>query len=145
MSKTEIDNKNISFYLRGRDSGEFTAAVAYCVRDENIYGAFYGYAGGGEYDGGFFEVDQSDWNVRILGYDEAEGSDDSELFTELMALCGSMSDDEDSSMLSKEGLELLESGEQDEDDERVVILNNFDGDSLSDISEKWNISLRFES
>lgn len=145
MSKIEIEQKNISFYLKGRDSGEFSATVAYCVREECIYGAFYGYAGGGEYDGGFFEVDQSDWNVRILGYDEAEGSDNSELFNELMALCGSMSDDEDSSMLSKEGLELLESGEQAEDEERVLILNNFDEDSLSDVSEQWNISLRFDS
>ncbi len=62
-----------------------------------------------------------------------------------MAICGKMSDDEDGSMLSAEGLSLLKKGEDDGNDGIVVLLNEFDGDSLSEVSEQWNISLRFES
>jgi hypothetical protein len=56
-----------------------------------------------------------------------------------------MSDDEDGSMLSAEGLSLLKKGEDDGNDGIVVLLNEFDGDSLSEVSEQWNISLRFDS
>lgn len=39
--------ENTSFYLRGDSSGGFSSTVAYCVKYGRIFGAFYGYAGGG--------------------------------------------------------------------------------------------------
>ncbi len=137
--------ENTSFYLRGDSSGGFSSTVAYCVKDGRIFGAFYGYAGGGEYDGGFFSIDQESWETNVLGYDDVEEDEDSQTFNALMVLCGETSDDEDPSMLSEGGKTLLETGEDTEDGDRVVLINDFDGDLLSEVSEQWNISLRFES
>ena len=62
-----------------------------------------------------------------------------------MALCGKMSDDQDGSMLSEEGVSLLKKWEDYGNDAIVVLLNEFDGDSLPEVSDQWNISLRFDS
>jgi len=145
MSKSKLTLKDVSFYLKGDSSGGFAAAVAYLVKKNHIYGAFYGYAGGGDYDGGYFSISQDDWEIQILGFDQAEEDQNSDTYNALMALCGKMSDDEDGSMLSAEGLSLLKKGEDDGNDGIVVLLNEFDGDSLSEVSEQWNISIRFES
>ena len=145
MISNKFTIKNTNFYLKIGDSGEFLASVAYRAVDGYILGAFYGHAGGGAYDGGGFEIDRDDWSIKILSYDDVEESGNTEIFNGLMTLCVTMTDNEDSSVPSKEGKALLKKGQDAEDGGRVVLLNDFDGDALSDVSEQWNISLRFYS
>ncbi len=144
-NKREITLKNTSFYLRSDEDGSFFATVAYALIDGNVFGAYYGYAGGGVYDGGFFKLDLDSFEYKILDFSEAEESDDADIFNGLMQLCGETRDDDDQSQLSADGSALLESGEETEDGGKVCMVNGFDGDMLSEISENWNIFLRFES
>ncbi len=140
-----IQSSDMAFFLKGKKTGEFIAAIAYHIQDDTIYGAFYGYAGGGVYDGGFFKIHSNQQEFLILGYDDAEQDANSKLFYTLMGQCGDMSNDQDDdpSMLSSKGKYFLENAEVLEDNELFITLNNFDPDLISIVSTQWNISLRF--
>jgi hypothetical protein len=139
----EISISNTSFYLKTDEDGGFDSAVAYAVIENLIFGAFYGYAGGGDYDGGFFKLDTDTDEFSIRDYEQAEEDEFSNIYTDLMQLCGQVFNADDSSELTEDGVALNELGDDHESGGRVSLLNNFDGDLLAGISENWNISLKF--
>lgn len=139
---------NAVVYLRADSSKVFKYAVSYIGirKDDTIFllGAYFGYCGGGEYDGGFFIVAPAQGTFELVSYDEADNSDYSEEFSALMAVSGGFSSDEDPSECTDEALALLENA--DEDDGDLIYQDSvFDGDALSELSEAWGISLRFYS
>jgi len=57
-----------------------------------------------------------------------------------------MSDDKDRSMLSSKEFHLIKKKGENYANELIIVqLNEFDGDSLSEVSEQRNLSLRFDS
>lgn len=142
-----MNDFKITRYLRSDSSENFSTAIVYTVdeTDSTVYGAFYGYAGGGEYDGGFFKINSADDINQVLSYDEAEESDKSELFNNLMKICTGYCGEEESSELTEESHALLSTVEADENDEKIFCDDDFDGDIFSEISNMWCISLRFDS
>lgn len=145
MIYPRTQSSDMAFFLKGKKTGEFIAAIAYQIQNDIIFGAFYGYAGGGVYDGGFFKIYSNQQEFSILGYDDAEQDANSKLFYALMGQCGDMSNDQDDdpSMLSSKGKYFLENAVVLEDNESFITLNNFDSDLISIASTQWNISLRF--
>lgn len=146
-----VTAENTSLYVRGNSSGEFLCAIAYAITPKPdgstyLHGAYFGYVGGGEYDGGFFFIDTENNEYSVLDYESVEGRDDKEAFNALMSLCGQCSDDEDPSQLTEEASSLLnELGEETDDEELVYMTNAFDGDSLSEVSEQWPLFVKFQS
>lgn len=150
LIKKDDSKKSMLRYVRQNEAGEFLYGVVYSITvDPNgnslLNGAYYGYAGGGEYDGGYFKIDFEAETHNVLSFDEAESSEAFESLEPLMAECGSFYDNEDESYeLTDYAKSLLSNGIQDGDD--VIYMDeDFDGDALSEISEQWVISLRFES
>jgi hypothetical protein len=141
---TGLNFNSLPFYLKGNKSGNFIAAVAYTIKDESLFGAFIGYAGGGVYDGGFFDIDLLHGDFSLHSYDDAGNSPNSIIFKNLMQSCSEMFDDEDPSLLSIKGRALLKNLEHDSTNEITLIANDFDGDILCEVSNQWNISLRFD-
>lgn len=140
---------SVSVYLRSNKNKQFLHSISYAV-DENsdgdsiILGAFFGYIGGGDYDGGFFLIDPEKSVNKIFSYDEASTSNYSEIFDNLMSVAGSFCEDSDSSCLSKKGKALIKKSEKIEGD-LVYMSEEFDGDALAEISELWELTLKFES
>lgn len=150
LIKKDDRKKSMLRYVRQNEAGEFLYGVVYSITvDPNgnslLNGAYYGYVGGGEYDGGYFKIDFEADTHNVLSFDEAESSESFESLEPLMAECGSFYDNEDESYeLTDYAKSLLSNGIQDGDD--VIYMDeDFDGDALSEISEQWVISLRFES
>lgn len=147
--KVNSEAKNTSLYLRVDSSGDFDSSIAYGVFNRNdgstfFRGAYFGYAGGGEYEGGFFFIDLEKDQHRVFTFDEIESLDDKAIYNDLMSICGQCSADDEPSNLTDDAIEMLEHFGEDADDGcRVCFINGFDGDIISEISEKWNISLRF--
>ena len=57
-----------------------------------------------------------------------------------------MSDDKDRSMLSSKEFHFIKKKVENYANELIIVqLNGFDGDSLSEVSEQRNLSLRFDS
>ena len=140
------DSPQMQLYLRAQGTSRFLAAIGYRQATSEgepiIYGAFFGYAGGGDYESGYFL-----WNLftnegRVLPLDEIEGRDDQSRFEEVMAEIGQFNDDEDPEVLTSDGLHLIRQGEVDGDD-IVYMTPEFDGDILSDVSEEWPIFIKF--
>lgn len=135
--------------MRTSKKNEFLHCVTYTVAQNNegqttLLGAFFGYIGGGDYSGGYFTIDIENDASQVLSYEDAENSDDADVFEKLMGIAGSFCQDENPSELTKEGLNLIKLGEKIGGD-RVFLDDDFDGDSLAEISENWEITLRFES
>jgi hypothetical protein len=143
-------NDSIAYsYLRANSDKEYLHGIAYEINENPeghsiVLGAYFGYIGGGEYDGGFFLIDFENSINKILSYDDASSSDYSEIFDNLMGIAGSFCEDSDSSSLSKKGKMLIKKAEKSEGD-FVYMDEDFDGDMLAEISEIWQLTLKFES
>lgn len=138
-------------YLRSDSDGNLSSCVVYIEEwDEHkescrVRGACYGYAGGGVYEGSFFLIDFNKEQHQVLDFAEAEEAENSQLFDALMFECGRMyENDDETHKLTTYAEDLLKSGSEVEDG-IVYLDNDFDGDSLSQVSQNWSINLRFES
>ena len=130
------------------DESTVSASVVYVLsnKDETtwIYGAYYGYGGGGENDGGFFCLN-SEGEIQHLDFGEVDelGSESPELqslYESLIAKVWEVMDDDDGELkLNEAGTQLIA-----DCDDGVYLSDGFDGDALAGISGEWKITLRFE-
>ena len=108
-------------------------------------GAYYGYAGGGVNDGGFFSIDFENSVHKHIDFDELDemhenNKDHYDILESLMQKIWHFVDEDEGVMeLTNNGLEL------EIDDDGFWISDNFDTDMLAEISELWRISLRFSN
>ena len=107
-----------------------------------MLGAYYGYAGGGDNDGGFFSIDIENSIHKHINFDELEEMCESNVFHHsileslMQKLWHYVDEDNEIMTLTDSGLCL-------EHNDGVWVSDNFDGDMLSEISELWAISLKF--
>jgi hypothetical protein len=142
---------DIKRFIESDSDGNFSSAVIYLEEwdDEKTTcrqrGACYGYAGGGEYDGSFFIIDHENDDNRVLDYSEIEEDGNYQIFNALMFECGRMYEEIDGTYeLTEYAASLLKIGESTRDG-KVFMDDQFDGDSLSQVSEIWPINLKFSS
>ena len=108
-------------------------------------GAYYGYAGGGVNDGGFFSIDFENSVHKHIDFDELDemhenNKDHYDILESLMQKIWHFVDEDEGVMeLTNNGLEL------EIDDDGFWISDNFDADMLAEISELWRMSLRFSN
>ena len=135
-------------YLRADQNGEFHTAIVYKLEDSDeaaprMRGAYYGAVGGGDCDGGFFEIEPEEGSCQLLSFDDAESSDESIVFDALMFECARFyNNDEGTYELTDYAQGTLADAEEVGDD-RVFMDNDFDEDSLDDIAQQWNLSVNF--
>jgi hypothetical protein len=113
---------------------------------DKLFGAYWGYAGGGVgFDGGFFLVDPAG-ESELLGFDDIEGHEYFSLFEDCMQEVARLyrDDDIDNPALSDVGSELIDGGEEVDGGDLVFMNSDFDSDALGKISDKWAINLRFD-
>lgn len=128
------------------DNNEVTAAIFMTVvpgaNGDFCLGAYYGYAGGGVNDGGFFSIDNENSIHQHINFDQFDGMRENNIFYHniLEALIKKLwlfVDENDEIMtLTEDGLSL-------ERNDGIWISDYFDGDLLAEISDLWSISLRF--
>lgn len=128
------------------DNNEVTAAIFMTVvpgaNGDFCLGAYYGYAGGGVNDGGFFSIDIENSIHQHINFDQFDGMHENNSFHHsiLEALIKKLwlfVDENDEIMtLTEDGLSLERS-------DGIWISDYFDGDLLAEISDLWSISLRF--
>jgi hypothetical protein len=142
---------DIKRFIESDSDGNLSSAVIYIEEwdDEKNFcrlrGACYGYAGGGVYDGSFFIIDHENDDFRVLDYSEMEEDENYEIFNALMFECGRMYEEIDGTYeLTEYAASLLKIGESTRDG-KVFMDDQFNGDSLSQVSEIWPINLRFSS
>lgn len=150
ISDSQFKDSPTIRYIRTGTTGEFVAGIVYKTIFNNesgqmVLGAYYGYAGGGEYDGGYFFIDIEKDIYQTKSYDEAEESPSAKHYNTLMGLCGEFFSDDEPADLSKYSKELLANCPPESDGSRVFCDELFDGDMLSQVSDLWVISLRFIS
>lgn len=140
-------------YLRiDKNTSAATASIVYEVTsfDEKniIYGAYYGYTGGGVNDGGFFEINIEDDVNTHLDYSDIDelGETNPALKNKYEVLISKVweviddSDGDDSITLNDFGKRLIAAS----DDKEVYMDGDFDGDLLAEISTQWKLTLKFE-
>ena len=130
------------------DNNEVSAAIFMTVvpgiNGDFCLGAYYGYAGGSDNDGGFFSIDIESSIHKHINFDEHEEMRESNalhhsILESLMKKIWHFVDENDEIMtLSDYGLSL-------EYNDGVWISDNFDGDMLAEISQLWAISLKFSN
>jgi hypothetical protein len=128
------------------DNNVVTAAIFMTVvpgaNGDFCLGAYYGYAGGGVNDGGFFSIDIENSIHQHINFDQFDGMHENNSFhhSTLEALIKKLwlfVDENDEIMtLTEDGLSLERS-------DGIWISDYFDGDLLAEISDLWSISLRF--
>ena len=128
------------------DNNEVTAAIFMTVvpgaNGDFCLGAYYGYAGGGVNDGGFFSIDIENSIHQHINFDQFDGMHENNSFhhSTLEALIKKLwlfVDENDEIMtLTEDGLSL-------ERNDGIWISDYFDGDLLAEISDLWSISLSF--
>ena len=145
----KVNVKGEEFLVDGyisTDNNEVTAAIFMTVvpgaNGDFCLGAYYGYAGGGDNDGGFFSIDIENSIHKHINFDELDEMCESNYFhhTTLESLMKKLwyfvDEDDEIMTLTDHGLCL-------ENIDGVWISDNFDGDFLAEISDLWSISLRF--
>ena len=128
------------------DNNEVSAAIFMTVvpgiNGDFCLGAYYGYAGGGDNDGGFFSIDIENSIHKHINFDELEEMCESNVFHHsileslMQKLWHYVDEDNEIMTLTDSGLCL-------EHNDGVWVSDNFDGDMLAEISELWTISLKF--
>tara|TARA_B110000858_G_scaffold25342_1_gene26012 strand:+ start:646 stop:1092 length:447 start_codon:yes stop_codon:yes gene_type:complete len=145
----KVNVKGEEFLVDGyisTDNNEVTAAIFMTVvpgtNGDFCLGAYYGYAGGGVNDGGFFSIDIENSIHQHINFDQFDGMHENNIFHHniLEALIKKLwlfVDENDEIMtLTEDGLSL-------ERNDGIWISDYFDGDLLAEISDLWSISLRF--
>ena len=144
-----IQTPDAEFLLDGyicSANDEVTAAIFITVvpsiNGDFCLGADYGYAGGGDNDGGFFSIDIENSIHKHINFDELEEMCESNVLHHsileslMQKLWHYVDEDNEIMTLTDSGLCL-------EHNDGVWVSDNFDGDMLADISGLWSISLRF--
>lgn len=109
-------------------------------------GAYYGYIGGGENDGGYFRIDMERGVSEHLDYDGVErlslvDPDQSMILESVMQVLWTLIDEDQGILaLTDVGLKYYQP-----DDDGIWMDDEFNGDCLDEISHQWRIRLRFES
>lgn len=141
----------ISTYIRMEEGSSVGSVIVYSEEASlsgdavTVRGAYYGYAGGGVNEGGYFVIDASVDKSEVLSYDdidEMESSNEQEAskFSSLMSSVWDLIEDDDGALLlTGKGKALFATN----DGEDTYMSPDFDGDFLSEVSEQWQISLRF--
>ena len=145
----KVNVKGEEFLVDGyisTDNNVVTAAIFMTVvpgaNGDFCLGAYYGYAGGGVNDGGFFSIDIENSIHQHINFDQFDGMHENNSFhhSTLEALIKKLwlfVDENDEIMtLTEDGLSL-------ERNDGIWISDYFDGDLLAEISDLWSISLRF--
>ena len=145
----KVNVKGEEFLVDGyisTDNNVVTAAIFMTVvpgaNGDFCLGAYYGYAGGGVNDGGFFSIDIENSIHQHINFDQFDGMHENNSFHHsiLEALIKKLwlfVDENDEIMtLTEDGLSL-------ERNDGIWISDYFDGDLLAEISDLWSISLRF--
>jgi len=138
-------------YLRTGTDKNFESAIAYrkvkpSSKDgHRIVGAYWGYAGGGSFDGGYFIVDSEDGH-SVLSFEDIEDHPDKETLESCMQEVANLysdEDDPDSPELSDLGSSLIDNGTEEED---FILFadEGFDTTLLGQVSDDWSTSLKFE-
>ncbi len=138
-------------YLQaGEDDNSIASSIVYFIDSHEerifIYGAYYGYCGGGVNDGGYFVIDVEGDEMHTFNYDDLDGfSEEKSLVREalefLMSLVWAVMDENDNQLEATElGSRLLAAA-----DDGSYASEGFDSDALAAISEQWRLSLRFEA
>jgi len=143
--KTTRDEFLVDGYI-SCDNSEVTAAIFMAIvpgaSGDFCLGAYYGYAGGGVNDGGFFSIDIENSIHQHISFNQFDEMQESNSFHHeiLEALLKNLwvyvDDDNEIMTLTEHGLSL-------ESSDGFWVSDNFDGDFLAEISELWSISLRF--
>ena len=138
-------------YLRTGTDKNFESAIAYrkvkpSSKDgHRIVGAYWGYAGGGSFDGGYFIVDSEDGH-SVLSFEDIEDHPDKETLESCMQEVANLysdEDDPDSPELSDLGSSLIDNGTE-EGDFILFADEGFDTTLLGQVSDDWSTSLKFE-
>ena len=145
----KVNVKGEEFLVDGyisTDNNVVTAAIFMTVvpgaNGDFCLGAYYGYAGGGVNDGGFFSIDIENSIHQHINFDQFDGMHENNSFhhSTLEALIKKLwlfVDENDEIMtLTEDGLSL-------ERNDGIWISDYFDGDLLAEISDLWSISLSF--
>lgn len=151
MLNFEIENKIHSLHCYiAADEGFVSSIILYSrlqmTHGDVWFGAYYGAVGGGESDGGYFRIDIEDGKSEHLDYDDVDGLSEDEpdqaaiLEAVMQSLWTLVDDDEGDLTVSDEG-----SQHYIPDDDGIWFDEEFDGDSLDEISQQWKIQLRFQS
>ena len=143
--KTTSEEFLVEGYISS-DNSLVTAAIFMAIvpgaNGDFCLGAYYGYAGGGENDGGFLSIDVENSVHQHISFDQFDEMHESNSFHHeilealLKKLWVYVDDDSGIMTLTEHGLSL-------ESNDGLWISDNFDGDFLAEISELWSISLRF--
>jgi len=152
ISLVDPSNLNFDRYLSSTTDETIDASIVSVTLKNSegnyhIFGAYYGYCGGGTNDGGYFHIDLENDIANTLDYSEVdeigeEAPNSQALLNALMqAVWLPIADKEDVLNISDFGKKLF----QESDNNQLYISENFDTDLLSAISNKWLISTRFES
>jgi hypothetical protein len=135
-------------YIRA-NNGAVNAVIVYEFQERDgdsvVLGAYYGSVGGGERDGGYFRIAFEADEHTALSYDDVEALQedsplDYELLEGLMRKLWELVEEDGDLQLTGAGREVYSP-----DEDGVWMDTEFDGDALSEVSEQWAISLRFES
>ena len=140
------DEEMIEGYI-SLDGDQVTAAIFSSLLSDSkgdyFVGAYYGYAGGGVNDGGFFSIDIENSFHKHIDFDEFDEirsqniKQHSVLEALMQRIWHYIEEEDDILQLTSSGLKLKKN------ENGVWISDNFDGDMLADISGLWSISLRF--
>ena len=145
---TSYSGKLPTYIRLQEDSSSEVHTIIICAdqqTDQNTYtyGAYYGYIGGGEFDGGYYNSDLENAELTHISYDEISDfpEEEANILGLLMKRLWELVDDED------EVLELTETGnsfasQNGDFADGVLIANNFDGNDLIGIN--WELTLYFE-
>ena len=134
----------------GEDNGSIASSIVYFIDDHEekifIYGAYYGYCGGGVNDGGYFVIDVDGDEIHIFSYGDLDGFSDEKATIKdalefLMSLVWAVMDENDNVLEANElGARLLAAAE-----DGFYASEGFDSDALAAVSEQWCLSLRFDA
>ncbi len=141
------NDSSIVRYLRTNEEKSFRHAVAYQKDGSTIIGAFWGYAGGGVFDGGYFRIDDNG-NVQTLGFDDIEMDEQAvgldQCMKEVANMYANDEDDSDRPELTPAGEKLLSKAVKEDNGDLIFMDTDFDTDDLAQLSDEWRIFLRFE-
>ncbi len=125
----------------------FRHAIAYQKDGSTIIGAFWGYAGGGVFDGGYFRINNNG-NVQTLGFDDIEKDEQAigleQCMNEIASMYANEEGDSDRPKLTPAGEKLLSKAVKDRNGDLIFMDTDFDTDSLAQLSDEWQIFLGFE-
>ena len=147
MSMRNIQDKEMIEGYISLDGDRVIAAIFSSIlsdiKGDYYLGAYYGYAGGGVNDGGFFSIDIENSLHKHIDFDEFDEirsqniKQHSVLEALMQRIWHYIEEDNDILQLTRSGLKLKKN------EDGVWVSDNFDGDFLSEISDQWSISLKF--